>query len=67
MTLLLIVAAAIGWWAWRSGQIQALRFGDVAVKAYRPGYGEWKAGERLRILAPFEHIHVFDGETGMRI
>ena len=31
MTLLLIVAAAIGWWAWRSGQIQALRFGDVAA------------------------------------
>ncbi|WP_061933330.1 ABC transporter ATP-binding protein [Aureimonas sp. AU22] len=49
------------------GTIVHLRFGDVAVKAYRPGYGEWKAGERLRILAPFEHIHVFDGETGMRI
>jgi DnaJ family protein C protein 19 len=31
MILLLIVAAAIGYWSWRSGQLQALRFGDVAA------------------------------------
>jgi chromosome partitioning protein len=31
MMLLLIVAGAVGWWSWRSGQLQALRFGDVAA------------------------------------
>lgn len=31
MILLLIVAGAVGVWAWRSGQLRALRFGDVAA------------------------------------
>lgn len=31
MTLLLLIAAVIGVWAWRSGQLRALRFGDVAA------------------------------------
>lgn len=31
MILLLLVAAGVGWWAWRSGQLRALRFGDVAA------------------------------------
>ena len=31
MTLLILIAAAIGAWAWRSGQLRALRFGDVAA------------------------------------
>lgn len=31
MILLLIVAGATGIWAWRNGQLQALRFGDVAA------------------------------------
>jgi hypothetical protein len=31
MILLLIVTAAVGVWAWRSGQLRALRFGDVAA------------------------------------
>ena len=31
MMLLLLVAAGVGWWAWRSGQLRALRFGDVAA------------------------------------
>jgi multiple sugar transport system ATP-binding protein len=49
------------------GTIVHLRYGEVAIKAYRPGYGDWKAGERLRVLLPAEHLHVFDDETGMRI
>ena len=31
MTALLLLAAAVAWWAWRSGQLRALRFGDVAA------------------------------------
>ena len=31
MILLLLVAGAIGAWAWKSGQLRALRFGDVAA------------------------------------
>lgn len=31
MTFLVLVAAAVAIWAWRSGQIRALRFGDVAA------------------------------------
>jgi chromate transport protein ChrA len=31
LTLLILVAAAVAAWAWRSGQLRALRFGDVAA------------------------------------
>ena len=31
MILLLIVAAAVGYWAWRDGQLRSLRFADVAA------------------------------------
>ena len=31
MTLLVVIAAMIAVWAWRSGQLRALRFGDVAA------------------------------------
>ena len=31
MILLLLIAAGVAWWAWRSGQLRALRFGDVAA------------------------------------
>ncbi len=49
------------------GTIVHLSVGDVALKAYRPGYGEWTAGERLRVLPEPGHLHVFDGETGARL
>ena len=29
--LLLLIGAAVGWWAWRSRDAQALRIGDVAA------------------------------------
>ena len=31
MILLILLAAGIGAWAWRNGQLRALRFGDVAA------------------------------------
>jgi hypothetical protein len=31
VTFLVLVAAAVAVWAWRSGQLRALRFGDVAA------------------------------------
>jgi hypothetical protein len=31
LTLLVVIAAMIAVWAWRSGQLRALRFGDVAA------------------------------------
>ncbi len=31
MTIVLLLAAAIGWWAWKSKAARALRFGDVAA------------------------------------
>ena len=31
MGLLLIAAAAVGWWAWKTRDAQALRIGDVAA------------------------------------
>jgi hypothetical protein len=31
VTLLVLVALAVAIWAWRSGQLKALRFGDVAA------------------------------------
>ena len=31
MTFVLLVAALVGWWAWKTRQLKALRFGDVAA------------------------------------
>ncbi|MDB5684046.1 MAG: molecular chaperone DnaJ [Sphingomonas bacterium] len=31
MSLILLIAAVIGVWAWRNGQLRALRFGDIAA------------------------------------
>ncbi|WAJ27980.1 ABC transporter ATP-binding protein [Antarcticirhabdus aurantiaca] len=49
------------------GTIVHLSLGDVALKAYRPGYTEWTAGQRVHVRLPLEHMHLFDEASGARI
>jgi DnaJ family protein C protein 19 len=52
MGLLLLAGAAIGWWAWKTRNLKALRFGDVAaVVAALIALRLFSRGETLPALA----------------